>query len=353
MATKGSPGIGPVLGLVAGEEPNSADYVGGVFSNASALPIVPTSPLKLSVKPLGLSHNERGTNYGREAVNIYGSTDQWSYIEYFLKPYFLPDLKNLDGQKVLDAGCGVGLWSIVAARNGGQVFGIDLQPGMITQAKTSSLIHGVAVRTEFVEGDVGKLPCEDATFDKALSINVACNLPDDALFAHLSEFFRVLKPGGEAIVTIPISLHALHTTGARDEMSVHRGIQQLLETLYDNPTPEEILSTLASLEDVLSATFTIENDRLVLVTELDQLEEGQEIWRKLPNMTLPNRYYSERRYQMAIEDSGLSIVNEERPVFSSEMEMEQFNEGKPAHLRMGPEYLSHPPFVIYHLKKHD
>ena len=53
--------------------------------------------------------------------------------------------------------------------------------------------------------DVGALPLDDNAFDLVICNHVLEHIPDDA--KAMSELYRVLRPGGEAILQVPISLN--------------------------------------------------------------------------------------------------------------------------------------------------
>jgi ubiquinone/menaquinone biosynthesis C-methylase UbiE len=66
---------------------------------------------------------------------------------------------------------------------------LDYSPDMMATAKRRA-----PGNVQFVQGDVGKLPFEDNTFDIVLSMNGFHAFPDKE--AAYRETFRVLKPGG-------------------------------------------------------------------------------------------------------------------------------------------------------------
>jgi len=307
--------------------------------------------IKLFNRENGFSpYTQHGTNYGEEAIKIYDSSRDFPYIAKFLIPNFLPELENLKEQKILDAGCGVGLWSIYAAKNGGKIFGIDIQPGMIREARIKATKAKLENQVDFIIGDVANLLYRAEYFEKAISINVACNLPKSSLYKHFKEFHRVLKKGGKAIVAVPISHEILFTNGKKSSKEIRELIDNELSLLESNPSPKKIRQVLNSLEGILSATFTIENGRLALVTNSAQLKEGQEVWRKLPQITLPNRYYSEKMLEKAFKKAKLKIKKVLHPKFSSEAEMMKYNSNVDVSSRMGIEYVKYSPFVIYYLE---
>lgn len=59
--------------------------------------------------------------------------------------------------RVIDAYCGIGTISLPLARRGLQVFGIEINPDSIDQARTNAACNGLADRTGFVAGDVAEL----------------------------------------------------------------------------------------------------------------------------------------------------------------------------------------------------
>jgi SAM-dependent methyltransferase len=71
------------------------------------------------------------------------------------------------GERVLDVGCGDGNTSIVAARRGASVVGIDLTPAQVELARARLAIEGVPVDVRV--GDAEALPVEDHAFDVVMS----------------------------------------------------------------------------------------------------------------------------------------------------------------------------------------
>lgn len=187
------------------------------------------------------------------------------------------------------------------------------------------------------------LPNKEPTYDHALSINVGCNLPNKVFKQHFTEIGRTLKALGTATVSAPNSLRTVFTDGTISD-DANKQINQELSTLPDNPSPAEIKDHLITLKSVLSATFTVDNSRLILVTPSTNLEPGQIIWRKLPSCVIPNYYHSDSEYREAIVEAGLKITKIQQNV----LELDRENLGG-SHL--GAEYSEHPPFIVYHLQK--
>jgi SAM-dependent methyltransferase len=100
-------------------------------------------------------------------------------------------LRGLPRQtRVLDAGCGEGV--------------------LVDEFAESLAIEGLDpnysskhVRT----GSLLSLPYAAHTFDRALCLDVLEHLPYDDQIVALSELFRVLKPGGELLVSVPNLAH--------------------------------------------------------------------------------------------------------------------------------------------------
>jgi arsenite methyltransferase len=99
------------------------------------------------------------------------------------------------GDWVLDAGCGCGLDTFVAALlsgSQGQAIGIDLTSEMLAWPRAASK-SGLG-NVEFREGSIEALPFDNATFDLVISNGVLNLIPDKA--AAFSEIARILRPKG-------------------------------------------------------------------------------------------------------------------------------------------------------------
>ncbi|MFD8595271.1 class I SAM-dependent methyltransferase [Kitasatospora sp. NPDC059646] len=117
---------------------------------------------------------------------------------------------RLDGQRVLDLGCGEGIIARAVAARGATVLGIDPSPAMIEHARARgggavyAVDDGCALRT-VADGSVDLVTA-------GLSLN---NVPD--LDAALAAVRRVLVPHGSLVLTIPHPCfeapHASWTTG--------------------------------------------------------------------------------------------------------------------------------------------
>jgi len=123
------------------------------------------------------------------------------------------------GNRVLDAGCGCGFDTFIAAALAGptgRAVGIDITAEMlaVALAGAGSFDKG---NIEFREGSIEKLPFENACFDLVIS-NGVLNLIPDKQTAFL-EIARVLRPEGilvaaDLIVTETIPEEVLASTDA-------------------------------------------------------------------------------------------------------------------------------------------
>lgn len=94
----------------------------------------------------------------------------------------------------LDAGCGTGTiarW--MRSTYGCDVHAIDASPAMIAEAKR----HGTKAQV----GSIEQLPYLTSSFDGIVCSSVIEYMDDPSI--ALREFFRVLKPGGVLLVSVP------------------------------------------------------------------------------------------------------------------------------------------------------
>jgi ubiquinone/menaquinone biosynthesis C-methylase UbiE len=101
------------------------------------------------------------------------------------------------GQWALDLACGPGFIALALAARGAQTIGIDLTPAMLEQARAlraeRNLLH-----TQFLAGDVERLPFADQTFDIVTARAIVHHLPQPLVV--LREAARVCRPGGRVVI---------------------------------------------------------------------------------------------------------------------------------------------------------
>lgn len=99
---------------------------------------------------------------------------------------------------VLDCPCGYGRHAIPLARAGFHVVGADRSPVLLEEARRRA---GDEEWPRWVEADHRELPFADASFDAVLNLFTALGYRgEDGDRRTLSEFRRVLQPGGVLIV---------------------------------------------------------------------------------------------------------------------------------------------------------
>lgn len=113
-------------------------------------------------------------------------------------------------EKVLDAGCGRGLFLIGAAKcltKAGKATGVDLWSGddlsgnSADAAMANAKAEGVADRVRLENGDIRRLSYQPASFDTVVSSLAIHNLADGAEREKaVLELVRVLKPGGHLAI---------------------------------------------------------------------------------------------------------------------------------------------------------
>jgi ubiquinone/menaquinone biosynthesis C-methylase UbiE len=112
----------------------------------------------------------------------------------------LAELPAIQGQPLLDLGCGEGLVARALAQRGAQVTGVDLSERLLAHARRQEAVHPLGIRYQRGDGrTLHGLPDEGfAGVVANLSIN---DMPD--LDRVLAAVRRVLRPGGWLAFTVP------------------------------------------------------------------------------------------------------------------------------------------------------
>ncbi|HLW23012.1 MAG TPA: class I SAM-dependent methyltransferase [Steroidobacteraceae bacterium] len=122
--------------------------------------------------------------------NVFSESANARLIDSFVR------LTRLDpGARVIDLGCGSGIFTYLLSRRGYRVSGLDISPKLLELARAK--YPGL----QFDEGDVEALPYEDASVDGVLLSGIVHHLPDVKPCA--TEVMRVLKPKGRFVAFDP------------------------------------------------------------------------------------------------------------------------------------------------------
>lgn len=117
------------------------------------------------------------------------------YNAHYDRPAVLAALGPVAGRRVLDAGCGPGLYAAALLSGGAEVVGFDASSAMVDLARTRL---GTQAHIDLAELGAA-LPYADQSFDLAvcaLAIHYVKDRP-----AAFAELHRVLRPGGALVVS--------------------------------------------------------------------------------------------------------------------------------------------------------
>ncbi|NIP58936.1 MAG: methyltransferase domain-containing protein, partial [Gemmatimonadetes bacterium] len=140
---------------------------------------------------------DRYTAIGRrslpETINRHRKVSLYGVIDAALEAVGL----DLAGARVLDAGCGTGVYSEHYGASGAQVAGVDLS----LEGLRATRRHGVP--GAFAVASLSRLPFGDRRFDLTHVFSVLYHVVDDGEWrASLAELSRVTRPGGVLLMRI-------------------------------------------------------------------------------------------------------------------------------------------------------
>ena len=257
-------------------------------------------------------HYLTGTRYATDQIDAYAGHSGRTHGaagEAFLDSAIAKSLKSLvHGKRFLDIGCGLGDWCRTAAQYGAKtVNGFDIQEKMVELAKkATSELGNVNIQV----GDAADMPYNDASFDVAISLLVTCNLSLQGFEKQFQELYRVLVPGGKAILLITTDwCHSrLYTKMGADPAAVENKITQILKQLPKYPTTPQITEAFKDDIGIFVTTFAVDaKGDAFRVKNIDQLTDCQPIWVRADLMVFPNFFHSDRSIVTNIVAAGLHI----------------------------------------------
>jgi SAM-dependent methyltransferase len=111
-----------------------------------------------------------------------------------LYEHVLEGLHLRPGMRLLDAGCGSGLFAELAAQGGADVVGLDVATGLVEYARRRRPVAAYVVE------DLEHMPFDDGAFDVVTAFNSVLYAANPR--RALAEIARVTAPSGQAVVTV-------------------------------------------------------------------------------------------------------------------------------------------------------
>jgi len=153
------------------------------------------------------------------------------------------------GEKILDVGCGTGIFTIDFLARGARVVGLDISGQMLRYA-----VNKTAGYPFFeIQGDMLHLPFKDNSFDKSVSIT-ALEFIVDARTA-VDELLRVTRPRGLVVVA---TLNSLSLWATRRKEKTWKGQKHILENAVYR-SPQELLA-YSHLKGVVKTAIHFQKD---------------------------------------------------------------------------------------------
>ena len=163
--------------------------------------------------PTAIGHYD--ANYGNFQTELYAEVrreafgediGQSSWLTSDEQDRFLGSLNLSPGKSLLDVACGSGGPALrIAVKSGCSIVGIDVHEQAVSTAKSLAAQRELTGLAEFRVADAtGLLPFPDVRFDAITCIDAINHLPDRR--SVISEWTRLLKPGGRLLFTDPITV---------------------------------------------------------------------------------------------------------------------------------------------------
>ena len=159
-------------------------------------------------------------------------------VKKFEMELILDLLKPSSGERILDAGCGTGIFTTDLLDRETRVAGLDLSLPMLQRANSKEY-----ARLELLQGDMRRLPFPEGSFDKTVSIT-ALEFIENGKQA-IDELFRVTKKKGMIVVA---TLNRLSPWAVQREAKGKKGHALFSKVVFR--TPEE-MAALAPQEGII------------------------------------------------------------------------------------------------------
>jgi SAM-dependent methyltransferase len=171
-------------------------------------PVRDLSPERAAQAPKEDKAFERDWDSYSDLIDSRKESPEWAIIRKVRLTHWQELFSIAPGQRVLDAGCGNGEYTVLARQATAGVWAFDLSPRMVDNARRRLIRNNLEIE-ELTVGSVTSISYPDNSFDVVLCMGVIQHVPDRARQSAVNELGRVLRPGGRLYISGP-NLLAYH-----------------------------------------------------------------------------------------------------------------------------------------------
>lgn len=166
-------------------------------------------------------------------------------------------LKPQVAERILDAGCGSGIFTQPITEQGARITGVDISQPMLERARKRLPQH------EFLAADICDLPFANEAFDKTVSIT-ALEFIENGEQA-IAELFRVTKPGGLVVVA---TLNRLSPWATRRIDQAKQDSESVFNHAFFR-SPQELLGLAPARGEAFTAVHFTKDSAVELAIEIE------------------------------------------------------------------------------------
>jgi len=180
--------------------------------------------------------------------------DQWfqtpvgALVKQYESALLLDLLQPRPGERILDAGCGTGVFTLDLLALGPRTVGLEISRPMLIRARQKAKEFPF----EPIAGNMMFLPFAAEVFDKTVSMT-ALEFVEDAQGA-VRELFRVTRKGGTIVVT---TLNSLSPWATRRKQKAEKGHQLFKKMIFRSP---DEMRRLAPVDGVVKTAIHFKKD---------------------------------------------------------------------------------------------
>ncbi len=137
--------------------------------------------------------NAKGFQGLAEDYEAWYSTPFGSYAHELEKELVLKFVGTVRGKRILDVGCGTGLYTEILSEEGGSVIGIDPSMDMLRIARGRA-------KASYLRASAEALPFKDGAFDVVVSVLALCFVSN--VGKALSGMRRAVRRGGRLVMAV-------------------------------------------------------------------------------------------------------------------------------------------------------